>query len=334
MMSVVRATQAGLEQRIGQIDSQDELRELARQFDAMLDQLQQRNREIQHAADELEIKVAKRTRELASKNADLNLTVELLHQTQQQLVLAEKLAAVGELAAGVAHEIHNPTAVIVGNLDILAKELGEQARPVQMEIDLILQQVDRIRHIVNRLSQLARPTRMATNLQEVDVNQLVENTLAIVRHVIKNKEITIRRQLNCKRPVLIDPYDLEEVLVNLVINATHATGSSGVVEITTKDWAEKGVVICVRDNGKGIAPEALNRIFDPFFTTDPQRRTGLGLSVSYGLIRHFGGNITVESILGRGSDFYVWLLCQPNLEEQDPSPVHARDNTRTISETR
>ena len=323
MMAVVRATQAGLESRIGEVDSQDELRELALQFDATLDLLQQRNREVRHAADVLEAKVEERTRELESSNADLKATVELLHQTQQQLVLAEKLAAVGELAAGVAHEIHNPTAVIVGNLDILANELGAHAAPVQAEIDLIMQQAERIRHIVNRLLKLARPSRMSGEVREVDVNWLVENTLTVVRHVIREKPVTLRKQLNSSRLIHIDPFDLEEVLINLVINASHAVSAGGVVELATADWGRWGVVISVRDNGAGIAPETLNRIFDPFFTTDPQRRTGLGLSVSYGLIRHFGGNITVESVPGRGSTFYVWLLRQPSPQTQE-EPLNAK----------
>jgi two-component system NtrC family sensor kinase len=317
MTAVVRATQAGLERRIGEIDSQDEMRELARQFDAMLDLLQQRNREIQRAADELEAKVEERTRELASRNADLKATVDLLHKTRQQLVLAEKLAAVGELAAGIAHEIHNPTAVILGNLDILAHELGPGVEPVKAEVDLIMQQVERIRHIVNRLLQLARPSRAASDVEEVDVNRLVENTLPLVRHVVKEKSITIRRQLAATHTIRIDPYDLEEVLINLIINASHAVSAGGMVELSTGNWGHWGVVVSVRDNGVGIAPEALHRVFDPFFTTDPQRRTGLGLSVSYGLMRRYGGYITVESEPGQGSVFHVWLLWQPVIETQN-----------------
>lgn len=317
MMSVVRATQAGLEQRIGEIDSQDELRELARQFDAMLDLLQQRNREIQRAADELEAKVEERTRELESRNADLKATVALLHETRQQLVLAEKLAAVGELAAGVAHEIHNPTAVIVGNLEILASELGSHAGPVQAEIELIMQQAERIRHIVNRLLRFVRPSRTPDNVEEVDVNRLVENALPLVRHAVKEKSITVRRNLNASHTVRIDPYDLEEVIINLVINASHAISEGGVVEVSTANWGRRGAVVSVRDNGVGIAPDALNRIFDPFFTTDPQRRTGLGLSVSYSLIRRYGGDITVESEPGQGSVFHVWLLRRPVFEARN-----------------
>jgi len=317
MMSVVRATQAGLEQRIGEIDSQDELRELARQFDAMLDLLASRNREIQRAADELEAKVEERTRELESRNADLKATVALLHETRQQLVLAEKLAAVGELAAGVAHEIHNPTAVIVGNLEILASELGASAGPVQAEIDLIMQQVERIRHVVNRLLRFVRPSRAPNDAEEVDVNRLVENALPLVRHVVREKSVIVRRNLNANHTVRIDPYDLEEVIINLVINASHAISEGGVVEVSTANWGQQGVVLSVRDNGVGIAPDTLNRIFDPFFTTDPQRRTGLGLSVSYSLIRRYGGDITVESEPGKGSVFHVWLLRRPVFEARN-----------------
>ena len=311
MMAVVRATQAGLERRIGEIDSRDELRELARQFDSMLDLLQQRNREIQRAAAELETKVEERTHELEMKNTDLEATVDLLHKTRQQLVMAEKLAAVGELAAGVAHDIHNPTAVILGNLDILATELGSAIDPVRTEIDLIMQQVERIRHIVNRLLQFSRPSRETGEVVEVEINQLIKNTVPLVRHMVEERSITFRQRLAATRLIRINPYDLEAVLINLTINAYHAVSPGGIVEISTADWDHRGVVISVRDDGIGIPPEMLHRIFDQFFTTDPQRRTGLGLSISYGLIHRYGGDITVESEPGKGSVFHVWLPQEP-----------------------
>jgi two-component system NtrC family sensor kinase len=135
--------------------------------------------------------------------------------------------------------------------------------------------------------------------------------------VVKEKSITIRRQLAATHTIRIDPYDLEEVLINLIINASHAVSAGGMVELSTGNWGHWGVVVSVRDNGVGIAPEALHRVFDPFFTTDPQRRTGLGLSVSYGLMRRYGGYITVESEPGQGSVFHVWLLWQPVIETQN-----------------
>src|SRR5690606_21047763 len=129
MTAVVRANQAGAERRIGPIASQDEIGELARQFDLMLDQLARRNQELRHAAETLEAQVEERTRELARKNADLERTIRLLEQTREQLVVAEKLSALGVLAAGIAHEINNPAAVILGNVELLVRELGEAARP-------------------------------------------------------------------------------------------------------------------------------------------------------------------------------------------------------------
>ncbi len=308
--AVVRATQAGIDRRIGKIDCQDEVRELATQFDAMLDLLGQHNRAIQKAAEQLEAKVEERTRELEAKNADLEATVDLLHKTRRQLVMTEKLAALGELAAGIAHEINNPTAVVLGNLDILAAELGSAADPVRAEINLIAEQVERIRHIVNRLLQFARPVP-ANGVTDVDVNKAVESALPLVRHIIDKKSIVLHKRLNARRTVCANQFELEEVLVNLVINAARAVGERGTIEVATADWDQRGAVLSVRDNGVGIAPDKLKRIFDPFFTTDPKHSTGLGLSVSYGLVRRYGGNITVKSELGTGSVFHVWMLSQP-----------------------
>ncbi|MFQ6024725.1 MAG: sensor histidine kinase, partial [Acidiferrobacterales bacterium] len=319
MTAVVRATHAGLDQRIGNVDSRDEVGELARQFDAMLELLKQRNREIQYAADQLEQKVDERTRELEKKNIDLEHTVSLLQQARQQLVITEKLAALGQMAAGIAHEINNPTTVILGNLDLLASELGGAANAVQEEIDLIVQQVDRIRYIVDSLLQFAKPspTNDELDLQEVDINRAVEDTLPLVRHTMEKASIDVHSKFSASRTVCIRRYELQEVLINLLLNAARATPTGGTVEVTTKDWDQRGVVISVRDNGVGIAPDKLSRVFDPFFTTDKRHGTGLGLSVSYGLIRRYGGEITVKSELGSGTVFHVWLLEEPVIAARD-----------------
>lgn len=315
MTTVVRATQAGLDLRIGKVASQDEVGELARQFDAMLELLQQHNREIQRAAGQLEAKVEERTRELEDKNIDLEQTVKLLRETRQQLVMAEKLAALGQMAAGIAHEINNPTAVILGHLDLLAAELGAGADAVQQDIEMIVQQVERIRYIVDSLLQFAKPSPSSeeVDVEEVNVNRAVRETLPLVRYAIEKASIKIKRDFKSTRTVRIRPYELQEVLINLLLNAARATPVDGTIELTTRDWDERGVVVSVRDSGVGIAPDELGRVFDPFFTTDTRYGTGLGLSVSYGLIRRYGGEITVESKLGSGSVFHVWLLQEPLL---------------------
>ncbi|WP_260294813.1 sensor histidine kinase [Sedimenticola hydrogenitrophicus] len=328
MSQVVRATRAGGARRVGALASRDEIGELAREFDAMLDLLAERSRQIQAWADQLEHKVEERTAELQSKNQDLQRTIRALRETRQQLVVAEKLAALGELTAGVAHEINNPAAVMLGNLDLITAELGPAIKPVEQEIRLVMEQIYRIKDIVNNLLQYARPDEYAGYLTQVDVNGVVEHTLALVRHLRKQREFVINLSLQATGSVEINEQELQQVIVNLVVNAVHALpAGGGEIEISTRDWKGQGVVIRVRDNGMGMDDEAIGRVFNPFFST---KRTGegsgLGLSVSYGLIRRYGGNITVTSKPGEGACFSVWLLSEPVMatdEETIEEQLHA-----------
>jgi len=317
--AVVRAQQDGEPKRIGPVASRDEIGALARQFDHMLDLLDERRGELERAAEQLEEKVADRTCELSEKNQRLEETIELLHQTRRQLVTAEKLAAIGELTAGVAHEINNPVAVILGNMEVIISELGEQAKPLETEIALIMEQVARIRTIVDQLLSYARPGEYAGELEEVDVNSVVDNTLVLVRHELKDKHIDVVTSLEATRPVRIVSQELQQVLVNLLVNAVHAIEAEGRIEVATADWERDGVVVRVQDNGRGIAPEHLHRIFDPFYTTDQTNGTGLGLSVSYGLAQRYGGHIAAHSRPGAGACFEVFLYQEPSLREATAS---------------
>ena len=316
MTEVVTETQAGHEKRIGKVPSQDEIGELARQFDQMLDLLQERNQQIKHAADELERKVEDRTRELTDKNVRLQKTITLLQQTRQRLAIAEKLAALGELTAGVAHEINNPIAVMLGNMEILIHELGDHAKPFKTETDLIIEQIYRIRAIVDKLIQYSRPSEYLGYVEDIDVNKLLEDTLVLVKHEIVSQNITINKDFRATLPVTINRQELQQVFVNLLINATHAVTIRGTVILETENVSSEGVVIRMMDDGKGIPPERLSRIFDPFYTTK-HSGTGLGLSVSYSLIRRYGGDITVESTLGRGTRFEILLSREPKLIKDD-----------------
>lgn len=319
MSRVVRATREGRSLRIGQVASRDEIGELAREFDGMLGLLETRNREIQQWAGQLEGKVRERTAELEQKNADLQRTVRVLRQTRQQLVVAEKLAALGELTAGVAHEINNPTAVILGNMDVMVTELGAAAEPVRTEIDLIIEQIYRIRDIIDNLLQYARSNEYAGYLLAVDVNQLVQDTLKLVRHLKKEVWFELDLDLQASLPIKISPQELQQVLVNLIVNAVHALPvEGGVISISTREWENKGVVLQVTDNGCGMDEQQLGHIFNPFYSTKAEGEgSGLGLSVSYGLIRRCGGNITVRSSPGGGSCFSVWLLVEPLMVEDE-----------------
>jgi two-component system NtrC family sensor kinase len=315
MAGVARATAAGHDQRIGPIAARDEVGALARQFDFMLDQLAARKQEIERNAEALELKVGERTQELALKNAELEATISLLRHTREQLVLAEKLSALGQMAAGIAHEINNPAAVILGNLDVLTAELGEHARPVTREIELIGQQVERIRHIVTSLLQFARARPGEGPVVDVEVNRLVEDVQPLVAHMLKARNLGWHCRLEATGTVAANPFDLEQVLINLIGNAANACEDGGHIVVTTADW-DGGSTISVIDDGSGIAPDDLKRIFDPFFTTNLQHGVGLGLSVSYGLVHRYGGHITVDTTVGEGSVFRVWLLRQPEIPEQ------------------
>ena len=316
MTQVVGATQSGEDRRIGPVSSQDEIGELARQFDQMLDLLQERNQQIQRGASELEFKVEERTHELREKNIRLQKTITLLQQTRQRLVTAEKLAALGELTAGIAHEINNPTAVILGNMDVLINELKEQAEPVQTEINLIIEQIYRIRAIIDKLLQYSRPTEFAGYVQALDVNDVIEDTLILVKHEIETHGTVVKKHLKARTLVAINRQELQQVLVNILVNAAHAVDHKGLVTIETADWTDEGVMIRVSDDGEGIPADRLGRIFDPFYSTKP-KGTGLGLSVSYGLIRRYGGDITVESESGRGTRFSILLSREPELIEDN-----------------
>ncbi len=331
MSSVVRATRAGKDERIGRVASRDEVGELAGEFDAMLDLLRERKQQIQDWAGQLEDKVESRTAELQHRNDELQHTIRALRETREQLIVAEKLAALGELTAGVAHEINNPTAVMLGNLDVLVDELGEAADPVRQEIDLVIEQIYRIKDIIDDLLHFARPDHYAADVFQVDVNEVVQQTLALVRHLRKKSHFEIELDLTARQQVQINPKELQQVLVNLVVNAIHALGQKeGVVRIATRDWGDEGVMISVRDNGQGMTQEQLGRIFNPFYSTKRQGNgTGLGLSVSYSMVRRYGGNITVESEPGRGSEFSVRLLTESNPIEDEKiitDQLHAFDN--------
>lgn len=317
MAKVVRNTRVHSHQRIGQLASQDEIGELAHQIDDMLDRLEENQMRIQRSADELELKVQERTSELKEKNLRLQQSIDLLRKTRRQLAMAEKLAALGELTAGVAHEINNPTAVILGNMEVLIQELGEKGESVKVEADLIIEQVYRIRSIVDRLLQYSRPSDYSGQLQTLDVNQVVEDTLLLVRHELSRQYATLNKSLNATRCIDINRQELQQVLVNILVNAAHAIDEGGCIDVSTEDWGSIGVLVRVVDDGQGIDAKDLDRIFDPFYTQGKSDGTGLGLSVSYGLIRRYGGKIQALNRSDGKTVFEIYLRVEPEFVEDE-----------------
>ncbi len=317
MNATLSEVEAGaLGARTGITESTDEIGRVAHHLDAMLDLVQQRDAQLRRWTEELDQRVAERTRELQAANAELAAT-------QRQLIMSEKLAAIGEITAGVAHEINNPAAVIQGNLDVAREVLGPAVAPVKTEFNLIDQQVHRITVIVSKLLQFARPGEFAGHLDPVVPSEVVGDALLLVQHLMSRGEIAVARVDGAHHAVLMNRVELQQVLINLMVNAIHAMPGGGTLAVRTRDVAEAGrdgVLIEVEDTGIGISPERISRVFDPFFTTKSpegsgsggQGGTGLGLSISYTLVERAGGCMGVESRPGVGARFFFWLPAAPS----------------------
>ncbi|HEY2928479.1 sensor histidine kinase [Piscinibacter sp.] len=257
-----------------------------------------------------------------------------LQQAQRQLLQAEKLAAIGQLAAGVAHEINNPIGYVLSNIGALAGYVNDLLRLIrayetaqlvtpelerlrrEIDIDFLAEDIlsllaesqdgiDRVQQIVHSLKDFARADDDG-EFVAADLRQCIESTLNVVNNEIKHKA-EVRKEFAELPPVPCRPSQINHVIMNLLRNAAQAIGQRGEIVVRTV-LHEEGALLEVSDNGSGIAPEHLDRIFEPFFTTRPVGQgTGLGLSLAYGIVRDHGGWIKVDSALGRGARFRVWL---------------------------
>jgi two-component system NtrC family sensor kinase len=242
--------------------------------------------------DTLEQRVEERSRQLAA--------------SQAQLLRAAKLASIGELAGGVAHELNNPAAVILMRAERLRQERGLSTEGDE-DLDAIRRQVERISRIVTALLAFSR--QAATCLQPTDANEALRRVTLLVEETLRSRGVRLQWELAERLPpVQADGSRLEQVLLNLINNAVDAMPDGGVIQLTTRAEPTSGpavaVVIEVADTGTGIAAEHLPRIFDPFFTTKRVGQgTGLGLSLSYGIMQEHGGEITVDSLPGQGTRF-------------------------------
>ena len=309
-----RVEDGDISARVGTVDALDEIGALANHLDQLLNVIDDKTQALQHWANELDAKVIARTRELAQSNTSLKMA-------QKQLVKSEKLAAIGQLTASVAHEINNPIAVMQGNLDLMREILGVHAQPVRTELELMDQQVDRMRLIVTQLLQHARPTDYAGYIEAVEVNRTLENSLVLVGHLLARTRIEVRRVTGATVSVGINAQELQQVVINLLTNAIQAMPEGGTLTLRTRDWLDdaanaqpKGACIEVQDSGVGLTAPVLGRLFTPFYTTRTDGN-GLGLWISQGLVERYGGKITAANVAnGAGACFTVWLLT----EAQDP----------------
>lgn len=298
-----RVGEGSLDARINLVSSRDEIGAVANHLNTLLDQLQDRDQELRDWTETLNERVEQRTTELRVANIKLK-------ETYKQLVLSEKLASIGEITAGVAHEINNPVAVIQGNVDVMRMALGAQSAKYATELDLVDEQVRRIISIVGKLLQFAKPNDFSNVSEILDVEVVLEDSVILVQPSMLKINITIEREFLVVPNVKMDRGELQQVLVNLLLNAVQAIPQGGTLWLGI--WPEtrdqrKGVVIAVRDSGRGIEESVLEHIFDPFFTTKLGQGTGLGLSISQTLMHQAGGLITAKSQIEHGSEFLVWI---------------------------
>ena len=279
MAQTMQRVEAGaLEARVGALDSRDEIGQLAGHLDHLLDVIDDKTRALQRWNAELDAKVAERTRDLEA--------------AQQQLVRSEKLAAVGQLTASIAHEVNNPIAVIQGNLDLVRELLGpDAAASVRSELKLVDEQIERMRLIVTQLLQFARPAEYAGYIDNVDTARVLEDCLLLAGHLLARTRITIERDLRATRKPAINRNELQQVLVNLLVNAIHAMAEGGTLTLVTRDTGADSVEIVVTDTGPGLGAALLAELFKPFVTRKKDG-TGLGLWISRSIVERYGGDLT------------------------------------------
>jgi two-component system NtrC family sensor kinase len=301
--TITKVESGDLGARTGVRRAHDEVGRVALHLDGLLDRLQQRDRELREWNEELNRRVEERTHELQLANRQLEATTK-------QLIMSEKLAAIGEITAGVAHEMNNPIAVMQGNLEVVRSLLGEQTEVARTEFRLIDEQIHRISQIVTKLLQFAKPEEYAGYVERHSAPDVISDCLPLVQHLMNRAEIELVRDDRATRLVLMNRTELQQVLVNLIVNAIHAMPDGGTLTLRDFDQdmdSRAGLVIEIADTGVGMSEEIIAKVFDPFFTTKRREGTGLGLSISQTLITRQGGKISLESAPGKGTTFSIWL---------------------------
>lgn len=253
------------------------------------------------------------SQQLEERAERLGSAMRDMRQINMKLAQTERLAAVGHLAAGAAHEINNPLAIIHARAQLL--ELKEEDENKKKALQLMMGQIDRISTILTGLMDFARPS--PPHFEEVSINRVLNKILDVAMSGREAKNFTVVRNLDPDLlPVQADAHQLEQVFLNLIINAQHAMeGRAGTLTVTSRMSGEHGIAVSVADEGSGIPQSILQDIFNPFFTTKEEGKgTGLGLSTSYGIVRSHKGDIAVTSRENEGSTFTVTLPLDQNVD--------------------
>lgn len=310
LRTMAQAVAAGdLEQASG-FRRLDEIGDLARAFDIMTARLQERTAEARRLYAEA-----------VERNRQLQEMYERLKAAQHQLIQSEKLAAVGQLAAGIVHDVKNPLGVIKGMAEELMEEAGD-APEVVSGLQVIRDNATRANNIVSDLLKFARQSE--PRMERRDLRETVEGSLRLTSYLLRKGRVKVETHLPDRAVVIrYDPQQIEQVLINLIQNAVQAMPRGGRLSVALEK-ANGTAVVRVSDTGEGIPEELLPRIFEPFFTTKPEGQgTGMGLSVTYGIITRHGGTIEVESKVGEGTTFVIRLPEEP--PEETPAVEEAQE---------
>ena len=285
--------------RLRDVKTSSEIDTLAKAFNNMIDNIERNNRELQKKNEEI-MKLLETTRRfnelLESEIAQATREIEEKHW---ELMKAEKLAAIGELATGVAHEVRNPLSGIWLALELMKDETENEEH--RQTIRDILNEISRLERIVKGLFQLGHPKNL--QLIECTPNDIVERALNLVSMKAKEKGITIRKDLACGSTFYVDHEQIEQVVLNLLINGIEATGWSGEVRVETRT-NNGSVEISVSDTGCGVPDDEMERILQPFYSTK-ETGTGLGLAISSRIVEAHKGKLHITSRVGQGSTFVV-----------------------------
>ncbi len=247
--------------------------------------------------------------ELQQTQQELQARISAQMEAEARLIQTAKLAAVGEMAAGVAHELNNPLTSVVGFTELALDDLPIDS-PIRKDLELVLQEARRARSVVRRLLDFARQSE--TSRVKADVNEIVDDVMMLTKHLMYTSHVAAEIHLGEALPwVSVDRNQIKQVVINLVNNGLYAMPQGGRLVVETAQQTRYNghwITLTIRDSGIGIPPENLQRIFEPFFTTRADRGgTGLGLSVTYGIVTDHAGMIEVESAVQQGSTFVVWL---------------------------
>jgi len=247
--------------------------------------------------------------QLRAMQVELHDRMEAQRSAENRLIQAAKLAAVGEMAAGIAHELNNPLTSVTGFSELVMENLPPETEAYK-DMELVLKEARRARDVVRRLLDFARQSESVR--ANASLNEVIEDVVALSRHLIKTSGVELKLSLQAELPwVSMDSNQMKQVMLNLVHNALQAMPDGGELELKSETVSRNnraGVMVSVSDTGVGIPQAEQARIFEPFYTTKGhQGGTGLGLSVTYGIITDHGGQIDVESRAGAGSKFMVWM---------------------------